>query len=153
MAWLRSRAWTTAGIAALLLIAIQAIPYGRLRTDPPVVQEPSWDSPATRELARQACFDCHSNEIERPIYSRVAPVSWLIQRHIDEGRAELNFSEWNRIQEEATEAAAMVRESEMPPLSYRLMHAGARLSDADRDRLARGLFVSLGAVRMEHSER
>ncbi len=42
---------------------IQLVPYGRDHTDPPVVQEPKWDSPQTRQLAVRACFDCHSNQL------------------------------------------------------------------------------------------
>ena len=57
----------------------------------------------TRALAKQACFDCHSNETEWPAYSRVAPVSWLIQHDVSEGRAVLNFSEWQWAQKEAEE--------------------------------------------------
>jgi hypothetical protein len=74
----------------------------------------------------------------------VAPISWLIQHDVDEGRAVLNFSEWQRSQEEAGEAAAVVREGEMPPALYRLVHAHARLGDADLARLARGLAMTLG---------
>jgi Haem-binding domain len=123
---------------------------GAVRRDhvnPPTISEPKWDSPATRMLAKQACFDCHSNETEWPAYARVAPASWLIQRDVNEGRAVLNFSEWQRRQEKASDAAEEVLEREMPPLRYRLMHAHARLSAADRDRLARGLAQSLGVSR------
>jgi hypothetical protein len=74
----------------------------------------------------------------------VAPVSWFIQHDVAEGRAVLNFSEWQRPQEEATEAAEEVLEGEMPLRTYQLMHAHARLSTADRDRLARGLARTLG---------
>ena len=62
----------------LAFVAIQFVPYGRDHVNPPVGAEPTWDSPGTRTLAKQACFDCHSNETEWPAYSRVAPVSWLI---------------------------------------------------------------------------
>ena len=139
-----ARPW--AGVL-LALVAIQFVPYGRDRVNPPMSSEPAWDSPATRELAKQACFDCHSNETEWPAYSRVAPVSWLIQHDVVEGRAVLNFSEWQRPQEEVTKAAEELREGEMPPAIYRLMHAHARLNDADQDRLARGLTETLGVVR------
>ena len=136
------------GRSALLLVvafvAIQFVPYGRDHVNPPVGAEPTWDSPGTRALARQACFDCHSNETEWPAYARVAPVSWLIQRDVSAGRAVLNFSEWQRPQEEATEAAEEVLEGEMPLPMYRLLHAHARLSVADRERLARGLERTLG---------
>lgn len=80
------------GLVALFLL-IQLIPYGRQHTNPPVVAEPAWDSPQTRDLAVRACFDCLSNDTVWPWYSNVAPISWLVQRDIDEGRQRLNFSE------------------------------------------------------------
>ncbi|HSL69393.1 MAG TPA: heme-binding domain-containing protein [Longimicrobiales bacterium] len=141
----RRRFWVRSGLVLVLaFVAIQFVPYGRDHVNPPVGAEPTWDSPGTRALAEQACFDCHSNETEWPAYSRVAPVSWLIQRDVSEGRAVLNFSEWQRPQEEATEAAEKVLEGEMPLGIYRLMHAHARLSAANRERLARGLERTLG---------
>ena len=74
----------------------------------------------------------------------MAPVSWLIQHDVSEGRAVLNFSEWQRAQKEAKEAREEVIEREMPPAIHQVMHAHARLSDADRARLARGLANTLG---------
>jgi hypothetical protein len=139
----------------LAFIAIQSVPYGREHVNPPLGAEPAWDSPGTRALAKQACFDCHSNETEWPAYSRVAPISWLIQRDVSEGRAVLNFSEWQRPQEEAKEAAEEVLEGEMPLRIYQVMHTRARLNAVDRERLARGLERSLGrsveeSARVDH---
>jgi len=76
----------------IVLIAIQLVPYGHAHTNPPVTGDPQWDSPQTRELAKRACFDCHSNETVWPWYSNIAPVSWLIQHDVDEGRSRMNFS-------------------------------------------------------------
>ena len=85
------------GIVGLIVIGlvIQLIPYGHNHTNPPVVQEPSWNRPETRAIVKRACFDCHSNETVWPWYSNVAPVSWLIYRDVAEGRQHLNFSEWD----------------------------------------------------------
>jgi hypothetical protein len=58
----------------------------------------------------------------------------------------LNFSEWQQPQAEATNASEELLEGEMPPAAYLLMHAHARLSTADRDRLARGLANTLGGT-------
>ena len=125
-------------------LAIQFVPYGRDHTNPSARIEPSWDSPATRALAKQACFDCHSNETEWPAYASIAPISWLVQHDVDEGRAVLNFSDWQRRQEKAKDASEEVREREMPPVAYRLMHGHARLGTLDRERLASGLAKTLG---------
>jgi mono/diheme cytochrome c family protein len=127
------------------LLAIQLVPYGRNHFNPTTTAEPDWDSPATRALVKQACFDCHSNETQWPTYASVAPASWLIQRDVDEGRAVLNFSEWRRPQKAAGDAAEEVREREMPPLPYALMHDHARLNEAERARLATGLARTMAA--------
>ena len=129
------------------LLAIQIIPYGRAHTNLPVGSEPAWDAPQTRALAKRACFDCHSNETEWPGYASIAPVSWLVQHDVSEGRAALNFSEWGRPQNEATDAAEEVIEGEMPPAAYRLVHAHARLTAAERDQLAQGLDRTLAEPR------
>jgi hypothetical protein len=139
--------WSRLGLGTLgTLLAIQLVPYGREHANPPVTREPIWDAPKTRALAKQACFDCHSNETEWPAYANIAPASWLVQHDVDEGRAVLNFSEWTRPQQEAKEAAKELREGEMPPAAYKLIHGHARLSGADLDLLAQGLAktVSVG---------
>ena len=139
---------------AAALAAIQLVPYGRAQMNPPVVREPAWDSADTRTLAKQACFDCHSNETEWPAYARVAPASWLIQWDVSEGRAALNFSEWHKPQKEADEASEKVAEGDMPLFAYTLAHAHARLTHAQRAQLARGLAKTLGGSREagEHDE-
>ena len=151
-----NRKWWSRIAVGLLgtFLVIQLVPYGRDHTNPPVTGEPTWDAPETRALAKQACFDCHSNETEWPAYASVAPASWLVQRDVNEGRAVLNFSEWTSPQAEAKEAAAEVLEGEMPPAAYMLVHAHARLNAADRDRLAQGLARTLGrALEQEARER
>lgn len=135
MSWKLVR--TVAAIAFAGLIVIQVVPYGRRHSNPPVVAEPSWD-PDTRALAERACFDCHSNQTRWPWYSDLAPVSWFVQHHVEEGREELNFSEWTR-GGATDELAEVVREGEMPPRSYTLMHPSARLSAAEQAKLAHGL--------------
>jgi hypothetical protein len=145
---MKSLATTLTRVMLLLgagLIAIQLVPYGRPHTNPPVVQEPKWDRASTRMLASRACFDCHSNETQWPWYSNVAPISWMVTRHIAEGREALNFSEWQRTYEEADEAAESVTEGEMPLTSYLLAHPSARLTPEEKRELARGLTATLGS--------
>ena len=134
------------GIVAVIVafvIALQLVPYGHAHTNPPVQAEPKWDSPQTRELAKRACFDCHSNETVWPWYSNVAPISWLIQHDVDEGRGRLDFSEWNRPQRETRGAARQIQEGRMPPSYYLMMHPSARLSPDETQALIRGLNASL----------
>jgi hypothetical protein len=134
----------------VVFVAIQLVPYGRDHTNPPVVEEPEWDSPRTRELAVRACFDCHSNETRWPWYAGVAPLSWFIQDHVEEGRSKMNLSRWDQEWEEAHEAAEEVEEGEMPLSSYLRLHPEARLNDAERKELIAGLQATLGGE--EHGE-
>jgi hypothetical protein len=135
------------GLLVGLLVVIQLVPYGRGHVNPPVVQEPRWDRPETRALAVRACFDCHSNETVWRWYSHVAPLSWLVQRDVDEGRRALNFSEWNRRQPEAHESAKTMHEGEMPPWFYALPGTSARLTPGERASLIAGLEATLGTER------
>jgi hypothetical protein len=137
--------WKRIFVAMLGLFAvIQLVPYGRTHTNPSVVQEPAWDSPGTRELVKGACFDCHSNETRWPAYASVAPVSWLVQHDVDEGRAHLNFSRWDSQQRHAVDAAGEVRSGDMPQTYYTWIHAPARLSAADRERLSQSFEKMFG---------
>lgn len=133
------------GIIGLFLI-IQLAPYGRDHSNPPVVREPAWDSTATREMARRACFDCHSNQTIWPWYSRIAPASWLVYNDVAEGREILNFSDWQngrREGEKADEISEEIEEGKMPPFQYRLAHPEAQLSDADKQFLIKGLTTTV----------
>lgn len=146
-------------ILAAGFLLIQLVPYGRAHDNPSVVSEPNWDSPQTRELAQRACFDCHSNETVWPWYSNVAPVSWLLQRHVEEGRHKLNFSDWSRSEgEEAEEMGESVVKGSMPLANYLWTHPVARLTDAERTALAEGLNATaglsptMGGSEAEHEE-
>ncbi|MCA9959404.1 MAG: heme-binding domain-containing protein [Anaerolineales bacterium] len=134
------------GLAVVFVgfVLIQLVPYGRAHENPSVVQEPNWDSPETRALVERACFDCHSNETEWPWYSNIAPVSWLVQHDVEEGRSKLNFSTWGQGRNEADEAVEVVQEGEMPMPVFLIMHPEARLSAAEKDALIRGLAATVG---------
>jgi hypothetical protein len=129
--------------AALLVLGIQFVPYGHDHTNPPVQAEPKWSSPAVRDLAVRACFDCHSNQTVWPWYSNVAPIAWLIQRDVEQGRRRLNFSEWNPRQRGARDAARELQRGEMPQWYYVMIHPSAKLSTAEVETLVQGLSASL----------
>lgn len=142
-----------AGVLAVLLVVLQFLPIGAERTNPPVVEEPRWDSPATRTLFFRACADCHSNETRWPWYSRVAPASWLVANDVKAGRRHLNVSEWNRRQRHADDAAGEVREGKMPLAIYLPMHAEARLSAVEKQQLIAGLVATMGDKKDGNEER
>jgi len=118
------------------LLAAQLVPYGRDHDNPPVRSDPPWPSPDVRELAVAACYDCHSNETDWPWYSNVAPVSWLVQRDVDEGRDELNWSEGD---DDYDDAAEEIEVGSMPPIQYRADHPEARLSAEEEAALVAAL--------------
>jgi len=129
------------------MLVIQLVPYGRHHSNPASRVEPKWDKPATRALARRACFDCHSNETVWPWYSHVAPVSWLVLHDVEDGRHSMNFSEWDKPQDDADHAAKMVNRGKMPLKKYLLLHPDARLSNAERDSLE----MEWGRLQLEQS--
>ncbi len=126
----------------VLFGAIQLIPYGRDHTNPPVVAEPQWSSPQTRDLAVRACYDCHSNQTVWPWYTNVAPFSWLIQSDVNRGRRRLNFSDWTG--RGGGEMARTVGRGSMPPWYYVLIHPSANLSPAETQALIQGLNATFG---------
>ncbi|MGH9263079.1 MAG: heme-binding domain-containing protein [Acidimicrobiales bacterium] len=125
------------GLAGLFVL-VQFVPYGRDHDNPPVTRDAPWIRAEGRRLAVAACYDCHSNETRWPWYSNVAPASWLVQNDVDEGRDELNFSEWDRDQD-ADDLVESVTDGSMPPRAYLLAHPSARLSDAEKEELLAAL--------------
>ena len=141
LAWFRRHRWVaiTLTAAAGVGLAIQMVPYGWDHSNPPVTQDAPWPSPEAREIAVGACYDCHSNETNWPIYSYVAPMSWLVRRDVDRGRDELNFSTWEDEDNDADDAAETIEDGSMPPRQYKLLHPDARLSDEEEQLLVEAL--------------
>lgn len=138
-------------VLAVVGFAIQLVPYGWSHENPAITAEPQWSAPRTRELFFRACGDCHSNETKWPLYSRIAPISWLVYRDVQEGREHLNVSEWNRAQKDAHEAAEELQKGAMPLPIYVPLHPEARLSAAEKAELVAGLAATLGNE--SHGER
>ncbi len=134
-------------------VAIQFVPYGKNHINPPIISEPKWDSPRTKELFNNACANCHSHETKYPWYSNVAPVSWLLQRDIDEGREHFNVSVWGaQKKNKGKDAAKEVREGEMPPWFYLPTHPEAKLTDTQKQELISGLEKTFGKEKAEEEK-
>lgn len=138
----------------VLVAAIQFIPVNY--TNPPAPDPVVFTDPQAEQIARRACFDCHSNETVWPWYARVAPVSWYVLHHVDEGRGRLNFSDVAATLAQkrefgpdagepvtaadlVEEAAETITEGEMPPSYYTLMHADAKLTATEKATLIAGI--------------
>jgi len=90
---------------------------------------------------KTACYDCHSNKTKFPWYSNIAPMKWLIYDHINHGREELNFSEWNTLTiddkaDALDDISSMILDGDMPLSGYVKFHSEAKLSEADREAIA-----------------
>lgn len=93
-----------------------------------------------RELVERKCGDCHSNAVRWPLYSRVAPVSWLLERDVLEAREHMNLSRWDTYSDQEksdllARLAAKARSGEMPPARYTAVHADSKLRAEERDSL------------------
>lgn len=117
----------------VLLVGIQFIPVER--TNPPVQSD--IDAPSeVKAVLKKACYDCHSNETNWVWYTKIAPMSFLAVKDVNDGRKHLNFSEWGsytdkteKIMEEIWEE---VREEKMPPWQYRIAHSEAKLTQEEK---------------------
>lgn len=138
---------SSALIAVLVVfLAAQAVPYGRDHSNAPITGEPDWATPETRELVKRACFDCHSNEVKWPWYSKVAPISWTVWKHVKDGRNKVNYSEFDRPQREGDESFKEVKQGSMPPPYYTFggLHPDANLSADEMSALLEGLATTPG---------
>lgn len=104
---------------------------------------------AARRTLIAKCADCHSDATHWPIYAWAAPVSWLVEHDVMEGRAHMNLSRWKDLSADQREAqeqeiTQQIKRGAMPPLSYRLVHWKANLNQSDRDALT--ALVSAGSV-------
>ncbi len=125
--------------AVALFLVIQLVPYGRDHGNPPVTQAAKWPPGPGQQLAVQSCYDCHSNLTKWRWYSNIAPVSWLVQHDVEDGRGALNFSEWDKGQPDLGELAEKVSSGEMPPTQYTLIHPSAGLSSSEQAQLVAAL--------------
>ena len=87
-----------------------------------------------------SCYDCHSNNTNYPWYNKVQPMSWILENHIKEGKAELNFSEWNTLSNRRKNSKlksiiSQVKKDEMPLSSYVLIHEDAILTLIEKEAL------------------
>lgn len=147
--WLKRILW----FLVVVLVLIQFVPVKR--TNPPEDATRTLEArapipPPVKAVLDRACLDCHSNRTRWPWYSGVAPVSWLVIHDTNEGRSELNLSEWPkdplREAKKLRELCDEVTSGDMPLWQYVLIHRDAALTQAERESLcqwAKGTAVRL----------
>jgi hypothetical protein len=119
--------------------------FGPAKTNPAVdpsqvIEAKLQVTPPVTAILDRSCNDCHSNKTRWPWYSNVAPVSWFVIGHVNEGRENINFSEWGRYTPRDVDSLLkqMCRETKagvMPLSSYTPLHPGSKLSADDVKRL------------------
>jgi hypothetical protein len=128
-------------ILVLLFLFLGAQVVRPARTNPPT--DPNKSIYKTIEVPKdvqavfdRACRDCHSHDTTWPWYSNVAPMSWSVISHVNEGREHMNFSNWPAGPEEAADlldsSCKEVKQGRMPLGQYLLIHDEAKLTDADK---------------------
>lgn len=129
-------------VSLILALALIASGLFAKRTNPDAANQVAWDSAETRDQFRKSCADCHSNQTRWPWYAYVGPSAFLMAHNVEEGREHFNVS--NHHMGESDDAAEEVREGEMPPRDYLLLHPEAALDDASRTQFAQGLGATFG---------
>ncbi|WP_417890230.1 heme-binding domain-containing protein [Xanthomarina gelatinilytica] len=129
-------------IAIVLLVAfvgIQFIPTTRNQSD----TVPETDFMLVNKVPENiqnklqvSCYDCHSNNTQYPWYNKIQPVAWFLEDHIKEGKAELNFNEWDSLssRRKASKLRSIIKQienGEMPLDSYTLIHSEATFTEAE----------------------
>jgi len=132
---------------AITAIAVIAFLGVSLRLASPEISNP----PVTSDFAgpdsiavifKHACYDCHSNETQLSWYDKVAPVSWLVASHVEEGRKHLNLSKWDSLSPSQQLSTLwymvnMIDQGVMPLKSYAAVHPGAEVSATELQQLKR----------------
>lgn len=129
-----------AGIIAAVIGTIAMVVIGNVavkRTNPPVTYTINWNSPETERLARNTCFDCHSNETHWPWYAHIAPAAFLLANDVTQAREQYNFSTGYHLDGE--KMARKVEDGQMPPARYLMLNPQANLSAEDKALLTAGL--------------
>ena len=108
-------------------------------------------------MLKASCYDCHSNNTIYPWYSNIQPVAWWLADHINEGKKELNFSEFasyriGRQYKKLEEINKQVKEDEMPLTSYTLIHTYAKLNDQQKLNIATWVTGLRDSIKAQYPE-
>jgi hypothetical protein len=124
-------------VLVVLFVVAQVIRPAK--TNPPSNPSANLMTKAPHDVAQifdRSCRDCHSHETRWPLYSQVAPMSWLVAYDVREGRDHFNYSEWTSIDPDDQDkllggVCSLTRRGRMPQWQYVLLHRNAKLSPAD----------------------
>ena len=141
------RPWIAAALTVAAVVALGYVhPFGNPRVEPAkglgtLLEGATMPADAKAVLVNK-CADCHSSETRWPVYARIAPGSWLIERDIVEARKKMDLSHWEQMPADKQQVLTAkifeeAKSGDMPPLQYRLLHWNAQLSKTDVQALSR----------------
>jgi hypothetical protein len=112
-------------------------------------------TPDVKNILQSSCYDCHSNNSNYPIYASIQPIAWWLQHHIDEGKEELNFSEFagyspRRRFHKLEEIKEQLVENEMPLNSYTIVHTQAKLSEQQKSILINWVNSTMAKMKADY---
>lgn len=140
------RSWIVASFTVAAVVGLGYVhPFGNPRAEltkgrATLLQNANMPADAKAVLVTK-CADCHSSETRWPVYARIAPGSWLIERDIVEARKKMDLSRWEEIPAEkqkvlTAEIIQKAKSGDMPPMQYLAMHWDAKLSKANLQALS-----------------
>jgi cytochrome c551/c552 len=134
--------WTLI-VVACIVVGIQLVRPAR--TNPAIdpsntIESRTQITPEVASIFERSCRDCHSNKTVWPWYTNFAPISWWLTDHVNEGRQNLNLSDWGKLPSDRQDRKLRqicdeVQDGAMPLSFYLPMHPAARLSDQDKKTL------------------
>ncbi len=130
-------------VIACIVLGVQLVRPARTNptSDPSnTIESRTQITPEVASIFERSCRDCHSNKTVWPWYTNIAPISWWLTDHVNEGRQNLNLSEWGKLPSDRQDRKLRqicdeVQDGAMPLSSYLPMHPVARLSDQDKKTL------------------
>ena len=115
-------------------------------------------SDTVQAILKAACYDCHSNNSAYPWYAEIQPLGWSINKHIVNGKAELNFDEFGTYSKKKRKTklmaiASQIQDDEMPLNSYRWLHSDANLSNAEKQMLINWTAATIEFIELNSDEK
>jgi hypothetical protein len=126
MSWRR----TVLMVGATGLAALIAVQFIRPEISHPPVTADLAAPHEVKEILRNSCYDCHSNETHLAWFDQIVPAYWLVASDVKEARRHLNFSEIGKLPATQLKAALyeavnQVQLGAMPLPAYTRLHHDA----------------------------
>ncbi len=144
----RTRAAIAAVMACLALLMLNLVAFSLEQAAPAVATAPALKSAyqqidqqfaTVKPILQRSCFDCHSDQTKYPWYHKVPGIKNLIDSDIRGGRENLDMSTGFPFPGTTDQIALLakmrreIRDGDMPPLQYRMLHWGRLIEGAPQD--------------------